>query len=52
MKVYLLTYQWYDETYIIGVYSTEDKAEASLLVDSTKMNRPKDEYDIKELELE
>lgn len=27
MKVYLLTYQWYDDTEVIGIYSTLLKAQ-------------------------
>lgn len=52
MKVYIVTYIFWDDKSILGVYSTEDKAKESILSDSGKSKSNILNYSIEEMDLE
>lgn len=44
MFVYLVEFSEYDDQYVVGVYSTREKAEKAIVKDSKREHKCKDNY--------
>jgi len=52
MFVYLVEFWAYDDHYVVGVYSTREKAEKAIDKDAKKDHKYKDDYIIKRTKID